>query len=209
MTTVGELLFNARIAKKISLEQVEKATKIRVRHLAALEQNRFDDLPSGAFVKGFVKNYASYLGLSVEEIMAFYRRQVKEKGPAPIIRKRPGLFAKFVITPQLLTAGIVTLFIAGFFGFLIFSYIRFAGAPPLLVDRPANNLVVHEDQIEVVGKTDPEASVTINNQPVSINENGSFEAKVPLSAGLNTLTIEAVNKFKRQTTVVRNLRLEK
>ena len=91
---------------------------------------------------------------------------------------------------------------------MAFSYWQFAGNPILVVSSPVNNLVMTQDSVEVVGKTDPGAKLLINNEPVSILENGSFDVKVPLSPGINTLTIVASNKFGKQTTLVRNLRLE-
>ena len=92
---------------------------------------------------------------------------------------------------------------------LIYSYFRFAGAQTLTVVSPIKNAVVHEDQIEVTGKTNPDATIVINNQSVGVNENGSFDTKISLTPGLNTVTIVASNKFKRQTVITRNLRLEK
>ncbi len=84
MTTVGQILLTARNRKKLTLEQVEKATKIRLKFLLALEGDEFNKLPPGTFTKGFIKNYASYLDLPVEETLAFYRRQVnEEKLPVP------------------------------------------------------------------------------------------------------------------------------
>ena len=96
-----------------------------------------------------------------------------------------------------------------FFIYLVYSYFRYAGAPALNLNSPSKNAVVSEEQIEVSGKTDPDATLMINNQPVSLNENGSFSTKVTLTPGLNTITVVSSNKFHRQTTLTRNLRLEK
>ena len=50
-------------AASIDLNQAEQATKIRVRYLRALEDERFEQLPSQTYVKGFLRTYADYLGL--------------------------------------------------------------------------------------------------------------------------------------------------
>lgn len=205
MTTVGEILSAAREKKKLTLEQVEKATRIRAKFLLALEKNEFNKLPPGTFTRGFIKNYAAFLNLPVEETLAFYRRQENfDKTPPPPKSLKPNHFPSLTFS----TLAVIVL-IALFFGYLIYSYFKFAGSPTLLINSPANNVVLKEERIEIVGKTDPEAGLTINNQPVAVNENGSFNITVPLQPGLNTLTVVATNKFKRQTTVIRNLRLEK
>lgn len=208
MTTVGEILHNGRLQKKLDLETVEKATKIRAKFLVALENNEFDKLPPGTFTKGFVKNYAAFLGLPVPETLAFYRRQVNEE-KVPVLPKEPLKIGQFSLTPSFLTKLAVGFLLLLFFAYLIFAYFQFAGSPALAVNSPANNTVITQDQVEVVGKTDPEATVAINGQAVSVNENGSFDIKITLQPGLNTLTITATNKFKRQTTTIRNLRLER
>lgn len=209
MITVGEILGNARERKKLTIEQVEKATKIRAKFLVAIEKNQFDKLPPGTFTKGLIKNYATFLGLSPSETIAFYRRQVNEEIPnIAIPHPQKNDHGRFPISFSLTTLATVGLILI-FFLYLGYSYLRFAGSPTLVINSPAKNAVVKEEQIEVAGKTDPNASVTINNQEISVNENGSFVTKITLQPGLNTLTVEAVNKFGRKSTLVRNLRLEK
>lgn len=204
MTTVGQILREARNHKKLTLEQAEKATKIRLKFLVALEGDEFTKLPPSTFTKGFIKNYAAYLSLPVEETLAFYRRQVnEEKLPAPAKQINQTFFR-----PSLTTIS-VSLLVLIFFTYLVYSYFRFAGSPTLTINSPANNTVVASDQIELTGKTDPDAVLTINDQNIPVNESGSFSVSITLQPGINTLTITSTNKFRRQTTITRSLRLEK
>lgn len=209
MTTVGEILRSSRLKKNLSLEQVEKVIKIRAKFLDAIEKGRFELLPPGTFTKGFVKNYASFLGLNVEEILAFYRRQVNEEKTKVVPNRDETLKARVNITPQFYTIFGVGLLLVVFFAYLVFSYFKFAGNPELSVSKPQNNVVVSSDQVEIIGKTDPQATLTVNNQTVSLNADGSFDINIPLQPGLNSIIINSVNKFKKQTTLIRNVRLEK
>lgn len=209
MTTVGEILKSARERKKFTLTQVENALKIRAKFLMALENNQFDQLPPGTFAKGFIKNYAAYLGLPVDDILAFYRRQVHEKIPNVAPENKSGRSHRFAFTPQMITPISVGLLLFLFFAYLIFAYFRYAGSPMLEINAPKNNLVVREDQVDVTGRTDPDATLIINNEPVNLSESGSFDVKITLQPGLNTIILTATNKFHRQSTVTRNLRLEK
>ncbi len=210
MTTIGEILRSAREKKKLTIEAVEKATKIRAKFIDSLEANKFDNLPGPTYARGFVKNYAAFLNLPVDEMLAFYRRQASGEVPSNIIKSDSRSAVRGLrMTPQLFTAISVGLLLVCFFAYLIFTYFQFAGAPALTLNSPANNVVVREDSVEIVGKTDPGATLAINNQQVTISENGTFDVKVPLQPGLNTLSIVATNKFHRKTIVTRNLRLEK
>lgn len=210
MTTVGEILAKARLRKKLTLEQVEKATRIRSKFLEAIEKDQFEKLPPGTFAKGFIKNYATFLGISADDAMAFYRRQSDEKQIDQIpLKNQRNLAKKFSLTPQILTTVSIIVLVAAFFGYLIFSYLRFAGAPVLEVETPKNNTVVRVEEISVSGKTNSDAELIINDQPVTVSDNGSFKVQIKLQPGINTITLVSTNKFNRQTTVVRNLRLEK
>jgi cytoskeletal protein RodZ len=60
---IGNSLHEARARRGVDLNQAELATKIRVKYLRALEDERFDQLPSQTYVKGFLRTYAEYLGL--------------------------------------------------------------------------------------------------------------------------------------------------
>lgn len=210
MTTVGEILRLAREKKHLSLAQVEAAIKIRSKFLEAIEKNEFESMPPGTFVRGFIKNYASFLGVSPDDALAFYRRQTTvERQESPTYARSARVKQSFRLTPQLFTAASITFLLALFFGYLIYSYATFAGAPPLTVETPQNNSVTKSDQAEVKGKTDPEAALTINDEAVSVNESGLFSQKLTLKDGINTLKVVATNKFKKQSTVSRTVRLEK
>jgi hypothetical protein len=60
---IGNSLREARVRRGVELAQAEQATKIRTKYLRALEEERFELLPSETYVKGFLRTYADYLGL--------------------------------------------------------------------------------------------------------------------------------------------------
>ncbi len=70
---VGELLQAAREKKGVDLYRAERDTKIRARHLSALEDGDYESLPGAVYTKGFLRNYAVYLGLDPEELVAKWR----------------------------------------------------------------------------------------------------------------------------------------
>jgi cytoskeleton protein RodZ len=73
MAELGELLRKTREEKRLSLEDAEAATKIRSTYLQALEQEQFDQLPGRIYVKGFLKNYARYLGLDAGQVLSLFQ----------------------------------------------------------------------------------------------------------------------------------------
>lgn len=69
---IGELLRSEREKRGLSLEDAENATKIRVSYLRALETENLEELPGEVYRVGFLKNYARYLGLDYQDIIAQY-----------------------------------------------------------------------------------------------------------------------------------------
>jgi len=67
MSTFGEELRSQRLSRGIALEQITAVTKISQRHLVALEQDRFQQLPGGILSKGIVRGYAGAVGLDTRD----------------------------------------------------------------------------------------------------------------------------------------------
>src|SRR5688572_32264981 len=60
---IGTSLREARLRRLVDFADAEHGTKIRGKYLRALEDERFELLPSHTYVKGFLRTYAEYLGL--------------------------------------------------------------------------------------------------------------------------------------------------
>lgn len=70
--SVGSYLKEVRESKGIGLEEAAGVTRIGKNYLLAIEGEAFDKLPSAVYIKGFLRVYAGYLGLSGDEIVAMY-----------------------------------------------------------------------------------------------------------------------------------------
>jgi cytoskeletal protein RodZ len=72
LASFGEELRREREIRGISLKEISDATKISKRFLEAIEKNDHPTLPAPVFTRGFVREYARYLGLNAEEIVNRY-----------------------------------------------------------------------------------------------------------------------------------------
>ena len=107
-----ERLYAARERKGVDLYRAERDTKIRARYLGALERGDYRELPGAVYTKGFLRNYALYLGLDPEDVLRQWRRERGEARssrpaivvPRPITAPRQGLtFSPGIIVAALLT----------------------------------------------------------------------------------------------------------
>lgn len=83
---IGRRLREARLAKGISLAEVEEQTKIRRRYLEAIEAGAETVLPGDVYTKGFIRSYANFLGLDGPALVDEYKRLQREAGG----REAPG-----------------------------------------------------------------------------------------------------------------------
>jgi cytoskeleton protein RodZ len=72
---IGPALAAARLSLGLSLEEISETTRVRVRHLEALETGRFDQLPSRPFTVGYVRAYAKAIGLDADATAARFRTE--------------------------------------------------------------------------------------------------------------------------------------
>lgn len=75
MNNLGQILRNKREERGITLKDVETVLSIRVKYLEALELGNYTIIPGEVYVKGFLRNYANYLGLNAEEMVQLYKKE--------------------------------------------------------------------------------------------------------------------------------------
>lgn len=84
MGNFGEELRKERLARGIALEDITAVTKIAQRHLLALEQEHFRQLPGGILSKGIVRGYAGALGLDQQDWTERFLKAYNDSGE-PVI----------------------------------------------------------------------------------------------------------------------------
>ncbi len=204
MKTVGEILSERRKGKGLSLEDVEKEIKIRQSFLEAIEKNQFNLISDPATLKGFLRNYAQFLGISPQTIMAIFRRDFEESGSGQIIPRgiiEPPIPSQFSWTPKttFLAGIILTIFLIVLIVTKIYSGIT--GTPSLEILSPKEG-EVYEKTVLVEIKTDPQATLKIDGNPVSLNEKGQFKEELTFPRGENTLVVESFNRQGKKTTKI-------
>jgi cytoskeletal protein RodZ len=203
----------ARERKGVDLARAERDTKIRVRYLSALERGDYRDLPGAVYTKGFLRNYAIYLGLDPEDVLRQWRRERGDQvGPEPVIMpprpieepSRPLNFSPSVVVAALLTAGVVLFFI-----YLSAQLLRYSKPPDLVVTNPATAVLEVDDSqttYRLAGTSSPGATVTIRapgqDQPYRVMAlaDGTWFAQVDLRRGQNRFEIDAVNSETGKTS---------
>jgi cytoskeleton protein RodZ len=105
----GEHLRRERELRGVSLAEVASATRISTRFLEAIENGHWDQLPGGAFNRGFIRSASRYLGLDEDSMVAEYSLEIRNghegivpRSAARIPQNRKGLTALAVAVAAIL-----------------------------------------------------------------------------------------------------------
>jgi len=127
MEDIGKTLHEARARLGLTLEQAERSTRIRAYYLEALERGDLDLLPSPVQARGFLQNYATYLGLDSQAILQRYsevlnsqrtgpfrRTRLSEAPTRPTVRVRTRRFSADLIVAAIASVAVLAVLIGGF-----------------------------------------------------------------------------------------------
>ncbi len=208
MKTPGDLLKEKRLIKELSLDDVAKKTKIKLEYLSAIEESRFDQLPSSTFAKGFLRNYATFLALNPDTIVAMFRRDFTQNDRGEIVPR--GLVEPVGGKPKFFSVSAILMIIAtiSFLGFLAFQLIAWWKLPKIKLISPQNN-DTYGEKVTFKGVTAKDATVIVGGQQVIVDQNGQFTLDLIFPSGTHSVIIETKNRQGKSTLVERSFTVSK
>jgi cytoskeleton protein RodZ len=132
---LGEQLRQARERQGLTLSQVAIETRILQQSIIALEEGAYDLLPSDVVVKGFIRNYAHFLGLPVDEMIELYRRERGTSVPIQVVPATTLATSRSYVLPNFLGVFLVTIMLVGL-TYVVLSAVGRIGNPQV-ANQPA------------------------------------------------------------------------
>lgn len=203
MKTIGKALKEARLEKDLTIEAVGRETKIKRKFILALENESWHLLPEFPVTLGFIKNIASVVGLDRTQAVALARRDYPPKA-LPITPKKD-VSDRFVWSPRMTFIAIASFLGLLVVGYLVLQYVQFTSPPPLEVYKPREGDIMEKLVVEIAGKTDSEATVKVNNQPILVDDKGIFMGEVEVSQTTSEVEIISTSRSGKSTTVKRTI----
>jgi len=208
--TLAEYLVEARKKMDFSLEDVAKKTGIKLKFLEYLESEKFQKLPPEVYVIGFLKQlsdlYSGVPQVLIDQYKKEFSIQKNIEFPAKARKnKLKKYWERVVITPKKLSIFFGAVFISLTVGYIIWQVVAINRPPKLEVFEPVEAQVIFGSSLNVMGQTDPGASVSVNEQDVFVNSKGIFQIQLGISPGPKELRIVAKNKFEKTEPLVINV----
>jgi cytoskeleton protein RodZ len=193
----GERLKREREMRGVGLEEISAATRISTRFLAALENERWHELPGGVFNRGFIRAVARFLGLDEEAMIAEYSLVTHDPPKMAVWADSPAR-ARAPLLPWILLAVVAVLAAGGWFAWQHYAprwqaWRRPLPPPPSAVLKPPPAKMAVEQQaipaaetellqlkVEAVKPTRVKVTadgVVMFNGRMQANQSERFEAK--------------------------------
>lgn len=192
----GPWLRRQREIRQIELQEIADRTKISVRYLRAMEQDRFDLLPGAVFTRGFLREYARYVGLNPDEVVNFYlstreddSNDGEDESETPT--RKSGFTVWRIVLGILLLAAVV------FLGWFLFRYVSDDSGgdepPPARAETSAPRTDAPE-AAEPAPRSGPPAARPVSTPPGE--PAGAGEAAEPQTADSTDAALEVTLDFR-------------
>ena len=215
MARLGDALRQQREQMGVTLEQAAEDTRIREKFLQAIESGDYQSLPGTVYTKGFLRNYAEYLNLDAEEMLAIYTGERGRAEPARTFAPmKPLVKRSFIFTPTVLVPVVVLAGILLFVGYIYYQFTTFAVAPHVDITDPPGDAVSGTAEYTVRGKTNPDGRITVRVSPgldpipeVHPARDGTFSVAVPLKPGPNHVEVHVLDPSGKVAEATRTIQL--
>lgn len=203
---LSEIFIEALRAKNTTPEKLSAQTGISERFIQLLINDEVKKLPAAPYLHGYIIKISDTLNLDGEALWKTYfkhNESVSRSGKKDHLPANRFLVKEFD-KRWLIGAAIVLLLI-------VYAAIRLPailGKPLLTIDVPPEDTTTKTALFTVKGKIDPQDQLTINNEVVYPQEDGSFEKVLHLEAGFNTIQFTAKKVLGQTTTLSRQIFLE-
>ena len=115
---------------------------------------------------------------------------------------------KFSINPKITFITGIALVIISTIIYLSVQYAKYINPPELSLIEPSEGQTVYERKLTVLGKTEKDATVIVNNQPVLVDEEGNFALQINIVSDTKEIVVIAKSRAGKETVIRRNINPE-
>ena len=109
------------------------------------------------------------------------------------------------VTPRILASALVIAVGTGI-GLYLWYHLALLFAPPFLVlEKPPRDIITTRQSLALEGATQKESHVFVNGREIVVSEEGALSDALILEEGMNIFEVTSVNKFGKETTLIRRI----
>lgn len=209
MDPLKNILTSERETKNLTRERVSAATGIPARFLEYLEAGNYRKLPPDAYVFGYLARLAQLYGIDGALLWELYKREKGEPirsgatdrfpGMAQVEEKKKNTIGGARVLFMSIAVGVVVLYVA----WQVYAFVR---PPRVIITSPLIDVATSSPELLLAGSVQKYTTLTINDEPVLLDPDGSFMKKTTLQDGVTTFTFKVRTILGSEATVVRSVK---
>lgn len=210
--SVGDMLRAWRRERDLRVEDIAREMKISSLYVSAMEEGNYEAFSARVYALGFLRHFMRQFDIVDEKgelIRQFNAEWEAYNGDRqlgnPLAARHTSLAFQFILTPRRLFGAVGGIALLFFFILLIWQVSGFTGKPNFALAEPGEGAVLDTPIVRVHGSTDKESQLTVNGREIRMDGFGSFDEKIELIPGLNTLDFLVQNRFGKITQATRHV----
>ncbi len=201
-----------RKRKGYSDGKTAKHLNVNLKYLQALEACDYDKLPPDTYVQQILIKYCHFLEINAGTAIAKYQR---EKKIFDTIKKKESVntgkinklnsFTNKILAPGTFKYLLIGLLICLVLGYFLWEIYGIISPPNLIITHPRENYISHNPVVEITGQTEKHAEISINDQLILAEQDGTFKAEMNLQKGVNYIKITGQKKYGREKIIYKQI----
>jgi len=196
---LGHDLIELRTKAGLTRAEAANLSKVSEGSIRSLEEERWEEISDPLYFEHVLQTY--YL----QKYRASLKIETRERTPQelmPLVRVR---WFDFTVWSRVLAAVGLCLF-AGLIGGYVFYQVRaVTAAPSLLIETPKEGERLARPVADIQGKTEPDATVSINGRPAIVEANGVFSLSIDIPSGPTVIVIQAKKRRGKTAEAIRHV----
>ena len=199
---LGSFLSERMRERGLASKRLSELTGISVKHLEALREGRFDQLPSPPYLRGYLMKLGQILEFDANEWWDGLKNARPAKNSAPTDELPKNRFKKEPVKKYIIP-GALAIVLIFYFGF---RFSEILGKPSITISYPSENVtIVNQNSVSIIGRVTGGDTLKVNSETISAGQNGYWEKTIPLQPGINTIEISAKKFLGRETKIIRQI----
>lgn len=206
---LGHDLRELRTKASLSLADAAKQSKVSEGAIRMLEEERWNEIQDPLYFENVFRAYLSLYPVQQNYYLEKYRSVLKIKSRArtaqELLPRQRVRWSDFTVWSRVVAVLLFILFATAIAGYVWYQVRAVTAPPALTIEEPREGERLPLPVVEVSGKTEPDATVSINGRPAIVELDGSFRLTIDIPSGPTVLMIEAKKRRGKPAQEIRHI----
>lgn len=206
---LGHDLRELRTKAGLSLAEAAKLSKVSEGSIRALEEERWSEIHDPLYFENVFRTYLSLYSIQHNYYLEKYRTSLniktRERTKQELLPHERVRWSDFTVWSRVFAVAMLFVFAGAIAGYVLYQVRAVTAPPSLLVETPKEGERLARPVAEIQGKTESDASVSINGRPAIVEAGGAFRLTIDIPSGPTVIVIQAKKRRGKAAEEIRHV----